>query len=192
MILAVLRRQAASWATCPNAQLCLTLYCALPAGGSCVAQETTCPDAPLHLTLFTALCKQRAAVWHGGCLPQHVTSSHPTSHTASCRREAGVRLRVLNEKTKTDPCPNGERCTDQAACKYYHTKLDQMPKIFFKERYCRIWQVSGAAGHPPAELAGSTGAQSTSYLTYDSRNWQLPKKLGSRPVDTHTRSPPLS
>ena len=91
-------------------------------------------------------------------LPGHSMSPPATPLPAvSCRREAAVRLRVLNEKTKTDPCPDGERCTDQAACKYYHTKLDQMPKIFFKERYCRIWQVRG---HPPAELAGSTYAQS--------------------------------
>lgn len=58
-----------------------------------------------------------------------------------------MRLRILNEKIKTDPCPDGERCTDQAACKYHHTRLDQMPKIFFKERYCRIWQVRKQLGY---------------------------------------------
>ena len=95
---------------------------------------------------------------------------------------------MLNEKTKTDPCPDGERCTDQAACKYYHTKLDQMPKIFFKERYCRIWQVRrGQLGTRLMGLLTAHVHSRTCTLLYLDR--QLPQKLGSRPV---CQSPSLS
>ena len=143
--------------------MCLTFDCALQAGGTRASAETSCHHAPLCLTHSTVLCKQRAAVWRGAAC--HSMPPPGTPHpTVPCRREAAVRLRVLNERTKTDPCPDGERCTDQAACKYYHTKLDQMPKIFFKERYCRIWQVRAAAGRPPKEVAESMCKQSCVHL----------------------------
>lgn len=131
-----------------------------------------CPDWPechaaleCHMAQGTEELRREAAVMTGKHNDKYKTRlctgftfKHRCTKGARCedahgaadlRREAAVRLRILNEKIKTDPCPDGERCTDQAACKYHHTRLDQMPKIFFKERYCRIWQETGYCAMGP-------------------------------------------